>query len=59
MVNEKILKNSFKAVKKEMESMKDEVAFLIKRIATLENNLVNQAINAPIKRKNKTTFSQE
>ena len=44
MVNERKLKRSFLKVKDDMEGIKNELAFALKRIAKLEDMLTKQAI---------------
>lgn len=49
-MSEKEIKASFKRVKEDMEGLKNEVAFALKRIAQLENMLIKKSITAPARK---------
>jgi hypothetical protein len=51
MVNERALKNSFRKAKEDVEGVKNELAFALKRIAKIEDLLTRQAIEQTSKRK--------
>jgi len=50
IMSEKEIKASFKRVKEDMEGLKNEVAFALKRIAQLENMLIKKSITAPARK---------
>ena len=45
MVNEKILKASFQKAKDDVEGVKNELAFALRRIAKIEELLIKQAVS--------------
>ncbi len=53
MASEEKIKNAFGKVKEDIEGVKDELAFALKRIAHLEALLIKNAISYPEKAKKK------
>lgn len=56
MINERALKHSFKRAKEDVEGVKNELAFALRRIAKIEELLTKQAIEAvsrPVKKSKK------
>lgn len=53
MISEKAIKQGFQKVREDIESMKNEVAFAIKRIAKLESFLIEKSIARRVNKRKK------